>query len=149
MRKALIAVIVASALFAVGAFAANFAFTAEDIASGQDDVLACATDVEVTFPAATWNNATSKYEVASATFAFLNGETAATDCEGITADLRIQIDDPDVPGDEADSTTSLPIGTGGTVTWTNTWEVEDIVGAAVLIEDISIDATTGDFTAFG
>ncbi len=42
MRKALIAVVVASALFAVGAFAASFAVDSENIASGSADVDGCA-----------------------------------------------------------------------------------------------------------
>jgi hypothetical protein len=49
MRKALIAVIVASALFAVGAFAADFTLTAEDTASGADAVDACTDSVTVEF----------------------------------------------------------------------------------------------------
>jgi len=47
MRKWIIAGIVAVALFAVGAFAASFTFTAEDVASGQDAVNSCAASATV------------------------------------------------------------------------------------------------------
>ncbi|MEX0948631.1 MAG: hypothetical protein WD296_07485 [Acidimicrobiia bacterium] len=47
MRKGLIAVIVAGALFAVGAFAATFSLTAEDVSSGADAVTACGTNATV------------------------------------------------------------------------------------------------------
>ena len=140
MRKALIAVIVASALFAVGAFAASFAFTAEDVASGQDDVLSCADTVEVTFPDAEWIAETESYRVANAKFSFFDGTAPALDCSGIIADLRLQLDDPDTEADDVDETDSLAIGSDGTVTLPGPFEVEDIVGAAALIENISIDA---------
>jgi hypothetical protein len=96
MRKALIAAIVATALFAVGAFAATFAVDSEDIASGSDPVGRCATNVDITFdddlPAET--GGTWEVEGATATFYNLAGEirTAATACLPFTADLSIDLD---------------------------------------------------------
>src|SRR5205823_13923015 len=41
MRKWIIAAVVAAALFAIGAFAASFSLTAEDVSSGADAVATC------------------------------------------------------------------------------------------------------------
>ena len=49
MRKALIAVAVATALFAVGAFAASFGVQSEDIASGTNPTTNCAASADVDF----------------------------------------------------------------------------------------------------
>jgi len=49
MRKGIIAAIVAVALFAVGAFAATFTVTTEDVTSGTGEFAACATSVGVEF----------------------------------------------------------------------------------------------------
>ena len=43
MRKGLIALIVAGALFAIGAFAASFSLNSQDVSSGADAVNTCAT----------------------------------------------------------------------------------------------------------
>lgn len=49
MRKAIIAAIVATALFAVGAFAASFTLSAEETASGTDAVAQCTANVDIKF----------------------------------------------------------------------------------------------------
>jgi hypothetical protein len=93
MRKALIAAIVATALFAVGAFAAQFTVSAEDVASGSDGVIACAEYVDVDFDDATPTGTNGDYVVEGATLRFYDGFGAdaepATDCDEFDAEVAI------------------------------------------------------------
>jgi hypothetical protein len=92
MRKALIAVAVATALFAVGAFAASFLVNSEDIASGSNDVVACAPKVDIDFEAPTLNTTTGAWTVANATATFRDAANAAsTGCTGWDAELALQV----------------------------------------------------------
>jgi hypothetical protein len=100
MRKALIAVIVASALFAVGAFAASFAVNAEDVASGADDVAACAANVDVDFDDPTWDGAltapdggTGDWKTAGTTIRFYDASATpalTSACNGFDLTLRVE-----------------------------------------------------------
>jgi hypothetical protein len=76
MRKALIAVAVATVLFAVGAFAASFAVQSEDIASGSNAVAACATNVDVDFDDPVLVPGTGVWTVDGATVRFLDSTGA-------------------------------------------------------------------------
>lgn len=92
MRKAIITVAVATALFAVGAFAASFTVQSEDIASGSDGVVACAPYVDIDFDdpvadgAAEWSvdGATARFYTATG-----SGATLATTCNGFLAELAL------------------------------------------------------------
>ena len=84
MRKALIAVITAAALFAVGAFAAELTVTPDNLASGQEAVAKCG-DAEVEWNT---NNAvnttTGDWTATGATVSFED-----TGCEGALVDLAV------------------------------------------------------------
>lgn len=94
MRKALIAAAVATALFAVGAFAASFTVRSEDIASGANDVDRCAANVDITFndptPPA---SPTGDWTVSTATATFYNADplTPVPGCDGFSANLSLLV----------------------------------------------------------
>jgi hypothetical protein len=134
MRKALIAAAVATALFAVGAFAASFAVDSEDIASGSDGVVACADKVLVDFGTPTYDSTTHKWSVNTAVLTFQTTAGAADpDCAGFVATARISTStaaDQDVEWTHAGT-----IPTGNTVTVTGAAvEVSVVNGAAVLVD---------------
>ena len=152
MRKALIAAIVATALFAVGAFAANFTTSSEDVASGADSVIACADEVDLKFAPGGWNDDTDLYETASVTASFWNGteesRTVANTCNGLPVTILVDLDD----GTEDES--GLINIAAGTATYAPTggWAVSRIEAAAVLVEDVLITDSSGSpfvFEAFG
>jgi hypothetical protein len=93
MRKALIAVAVATALFAVGAFAASFTTVqSEDVASGNNAVTACAEYADVDFDT-TYIPAQNDWNVTGATVTFYanaTGTTIATLCDGFDATLIVE-----------------------------------------------------------
>jgi len=86
MRKALIAVAVATALFAVGAFAASFAMQAEDTASGTNPVTSCADSASVDFTE-TFVPADNNWNITSVTVT-LQG---AADC--VSGDVQLVLQD--------------------------------------------------------
>ena len=94
MRKALIAGIVASALFAVGAFAAVIGTVSGNVASNEGDVGSCAASAEVDFETdanvSPPTGATTDFTVSGATVTLIPdaGET----CEGALVDLAIGSD---------------------------------------------------------
>lgn len=105
MRKALIAAIVATALFAVGAFAAEFTVNADDVASGADAVGSCADTATVEYetnPAVT----DGTFLVTTAIVTFTKGSAPA--CMGATADFAIR----STPGGWSDSG-STTVGSDG------------------------------------
>ena len=55
MRKWIIAAVVAVALFSIGAFAASFTLTAQNVSSGAAPVNTCATQPTGTGNTVTWN----------------------------------------------------------------------------------------------
>jgi len=88
MRKALIAAAVATALFAVGAFAASFTVSSEDIASGTNPVDSCADSATVDFTEKFV--AESQNWVITAAVVTLDG---GSDC--VTADVQLILQDDD------------------------------------------------------
>jgi hypothetical protein len=91
MRKALIAAAVATALFTVGAFAASFAVQSEDVASGANDVTACARQVDIDFDDPTLDTSTGAWTVAGATATFRDSADAAvTTCTGFAGELALK-----------------------------------------------------------
>ena len=91
MRKALIAVITASALFAVGAFAAEFAVDSEQLATGDANVQGCATAADVTFNVGpTIDTSSQDFEVTTVSIAFT--ERSANSCLNAEVDLAIGLD---------------------------------------------------------
>ena len=145
MRKALIAVAVATALFAVGAFAASFAVQSEDTASGTDPVQSCATSAAVDFTE-TFNNAANNWQITAATVT-LQG---AADCT--TADVRLVLQDDDatetvvydnVKTDIADAVNGVTFA-GEVVTLvynTGTLAPGQVWNAAILIDGLQLTTT--------
>jgi hypothetical protein len=138
MRKALIAVAVATALFAVGAFAASFSVRSEDVASGTDPVTACAAQVDVDFSAPVLNTATGHWTVNGATVTFLNASDAlVATCDN--HDARLAVDS---------GAGFQPLGglvavgpPSGTATFSFTAiDVELIVGASVVVDGATLSA---------
>jgi hypothetical protein len=164
MRKAIIAAIVATALFAVGAFAASFAVDSEDIASGADPVDACAELVRITFnepqPASSTNGG-GRWTVSQATATFYSNAAAtspASACVGFDASLALDIDNlpvGDLDGDAdtvvssfAEDTVEL-VGSNVVAVFTissPTTYVDEVVGASVVVDDAFIDAATDTAT---
>ena len=88
MRKALIAAIVATARFAVGAFAASFAVEAEDVASGSDPVATCTDSVDIDFNEI-YVATTKSWEIPTVTVTLTGSDNA---CDGASATLILQND---------------------------------------------------------
>jgi hypothetical protein len=92
MRKALIAIAVATALFAIGAFAAAFTTVqSEDVASGTNSVTACAEFADVDFTTS-YNAASNDWNVTAATVTFYsdNAGTETSACDGFDATLEVE-----------------------------------------------------------
>lgn len=83
MRKAIIAVITASALFAIGAFASNLGVSSDNLASGQDGVTQCG-DASVEWVTDAVVGSSGDWTVTSATVSFLNDT-----CDGAKVDLAV------------------------------------------------------------
>lgn len=146
MRKALIAVIVASALFAVGAFAATFTVSSEDVASGAGAVDRCASSVEITFGTLTPPaDPASDWTVASATATFHNGDPTSpvAFCDGFSADLALVVD-----GASFTTISAVTVGAGGSFasgTAGFTFAAQDvgaITSASVAVDGVVLDDTT-------
>jgi hypothetical protein len=91
MRKALIAVAVATALFAVGAFAATFALTSEDVASERDLVESCAESATVDFTTGAFDSTLGDFPVTGATVTFVAPAGGNADaCNDSDASLSIR-----------------------------------------------------------
>ncbi|MET0904089.1 MAG: hypothetical protein ABWZ52_12675 [Acidimicrobiales bacterium] len=131
MRKALIAVAVATALFAVGAFAAAFTTTnAEDVASGNDTVDACADEVDIDFD--TVFDGVGDWDVDSATVTFYNAANAPTQaCEGFGVNLAVG-----TAGNADASTGTATVATDATSVSVSfdSLKAGDITSAAVLVD---------------
>jgi hypothetical protein len=135
MRKALIAAAVATALFAVGAFAASFTVSSEDIASGTNAVEACATNVDVDFDDPVLNTTTGAWTVDGATVRFLDSAGAAdNDCDPFEAQLAID------SGSGFASVGDTAV-TGNTATFSFTAvNVELVEGASVVVDGATLTA---------
>jgi hypothetical protein len=146
MRKALIAAIVAAALFAVGAFAAEFTVNAEDVASGADAVTACADAVDITFTTdadAATADTPGEWRATSATATFyrvveVEGQevTEEADCDGYTAKLALI-----VAGVTAEYDGNAAVD-GSTVDFTVGELAEEITNAAVVVGGKTLTADT-------
>ena len=142
MRKALIAAIVATALFAVGAFAASFAVEAEDVASGADDVTECASKVDVDFD--TVYDGTSDWNVASAVVTFYTDAatpTTTSGCDGYGLTLMLELEDSE-GGTSEESGEVVVDGTSETVQLDNPVKASEIIGAAVLVDGKALNVET-------
>jgi hypothetical protein len=93
MRKALLGIAVATALFAVGAFAASFIVQSEDVASGADSVVACAVNVDIDFSAPELN-IDGDWVVTGATATFYDSvvSSPASACNGFAAQRAVEVD---------------------------------------------------------
>jgi hypothetical protein len=138
MRKALIAIAVATALFAIGAFAASFAVQSEDIASGTNPTTNCAASASVNFNE-DFDEATNDWNVETITVTLVS----ATTCVGADAQLVLQDNDAGetivldqtktiVAGDVSGSNVVL------TYTPTATLKVADVWNSAILIDNLNI-----------
>jgi len=132
MRKALIAAIVAAALFAVGAFAAEFTVNSEDIASGAGGVGSCADFVEVEYETQeNFDTTETDFVITGATVTFLNevvdaDPVVAPDCVGAVADLALL-------ADEWEDSASTTVAADGTATFVvSSVPVRPVVEVAVL-----------------
>lgn len=118
MRKALIAVIVASVLFAVGAFAATFTVTSSDVASGTDDVGACAEEALVEFTTTTAiddvNVTPPDFLITAVTVTFYNNGAPTDACDGADADIALENGDGDPATTAGNTWQDLPnVSVGG------------------------------------
>lgn len=129
MRKLLLVIAAAMALFTVGAFAASFAVSSEDIASGANAVDACSASVDIEFDDAVVSSAgVWTVNGASATF-------ADTGCDGFDAQLAV------VAGGSDAVTSAKVTVAGNTATFTFApTNVEDIVNASIMVDGVTIPA---------
>ena len=140
MRKALIAVAVATALFAVGAFAASFAVNSEDIASGSNPVAACAAQVDVDFaPPAGPDPTTGAWTVANATVTFRNAtDGLETACAGYDAELALKLGATAAAATYSATTYTTPaggvVGSSHVFTFAAPIDVATIHGASVVVD---------------
>ena len=144
MRKALIAAIVASALFAVGAFAASFTLTPENVASNSAAVGSCADEAVVNFTTSETINTDvnpDDFVVTDITVTFVDEVSEGvfeetTDCDTAKADLALENS-----GTGWQNLTSTTVGTRK-ATWSGLFiPVKPIINVAVLVDGVSISTT--------
>jgi hypothetical protein len=137
MRKLLLVIAAAMALFTVGAFAASFAVQSEDIASGGNPVVACASNVDIDFNDPQVNSTSGAWEVTGAVVSFRNAADAlVTSCSGFQAELALTVSGSTTSVD-ADNTVG-----GSSVTFGfSATNVENITGASVMVDGktLSVD----------
>lgn len=137
MRKALIAAIVAAALFAVGAFAASFGVQAEDVTSGADAVDACAARVDVDFT--TSYDATADDWYIDAAVVTFRDDTNALDDGCADHDLTLVLEDEAGVELPQNATYTWDFDTAGqvaTFSWAdNAGPLASVVGNAALLAD--------------
>lgn len=92
MRKALIAVIAAAVLFAVGAFAASLTVSSENVASGNDSIEACATAVSVQDWITTAPDGASDDDYLATDVDVVLTQAAIGACAGAEVDLAVLTD---------------------------------------------------------
>ena len=130
MRKALIAAAVATALFAVGAFAAALSVQSEDVASGSNDVVACAASVDVDFDDPVLVN-DGTWTVDGATVNFIGG----SGCNEHDARLAV-----DSGSGYVEVGTEQPVNTNSATFTFTAIDVADIVGASVVVDGATLTA---------
>lgn len=135
MRKALLAVAVATALFAVGAFAASFGVNSEDSASGTNPVASCTTGATVTFDEG-FDETSNDWNVDTATVELANAAT----CAGGTLTLVLQDDATGEPiVFEEDALIPAAVSGVATVTFSSVdVPVASVWNAAVLVDGLFI-----------
>ena len=150
MRKAIIAAIVATALFAVGAFAANFVVSSEDVASGANNVSACAPHVDVDFATPTANASTGVWNVGQATVRFYAaaasavGNTTGT-CDGFAVRIAVGMGDtPTSPLTYAEYAANTTVASGATTVALPALDVARIHAVSVVVDGKTL---TADLTA--
>ena len=117
MRKVLIASAVALVLFSVGAFAATFFVNADDIASGTDEVAACADRVDVDWTVGAYDTTANDWNVTHAVLDFFDGNPGAVtqECNGFGAIIALEdgngvkISETTVPATIANGTVTIDI----------------------------------------
>ena len=150
MRKVLIAAVVAVVLFAVGAFAASFIVDAEDIASGTDDVVACAESVQVDFKPAV--RVSGDWVTRGANLTFTDNGANPEGCQGKTVTVVVQTTPigggpPTTLGtpndDAATGTATISAGNTADVTWSPATDpkVREVTGVDVLVEGITVPSS--------
>jgi hypothetical protein len=138
MRKGLIAVIVAGALFAVGAFAASFSLTAEDVSSGADAVTACGTNASVKWHIDDSNGVVVTTSTVAANFLINAYDIDASGCGSAQFVLAIDINNG---ASEVRCKGTLASGSATNVTVassctpTSSINVSTVTGAALLLGD--------------
>lgn len=138
MRKALIAAIVAAALFAVGAFAAEFTLNADDVASGEAPVNACASEADVAWSTTSAVGTDGEFMATGATITFTQTTASPTEgddtgsCAGQQATIAVGLDQAS-DDDTSDVYEDFPCGTiaGGVASCTfspsvKVSEIEDV-----------------------
>jgi hypothetical protein len=136
MRKWIIAVIVAGALFAVGAFAASFALNAENVSSGADPVAACGANATVRWHIDDSNAVQGTPSAPTANFLINAYDVSAPGCGN--ADYRLAIQGTSevlCPGTLSGGAVTGISLTGCSPGGTTTLNVNDVTGAALLIGD--------------
>ncbi|MGH9084840.1 MAG: hypothetical protein ACRDYW_05255 [Acidimicrobiales bacterium] len=148
MRKALIAVAVATALFAVGAFAASFAVQSEDVASGGNAVAACVEEVDIDFgnpvSPSTTGATGGGWTVPTATAKFLSAAAAGSNpCNGFQARLALGLGST-----AANAVTSVYPSTTTYVTVANGEAVFDLGASGIDVELIQRASVVVDGKTF-
>jgi hypothetical protein len=138
MRKALLGIAVATALFAVGAFAASFAVQSEDIASGSNATTNCAASATVNFNE-DFDEVTNNWNVATVTVTL----ASAASCVGGDAQLILQDNDASETIVLDQTKTILAgdlVGANVVLTYTpaGTLAVGDVWNSAILIDNLNI-----------
>ena len=135
MRKGIIAAIVAVALFAVGAFAATFVITSDEVTSGTDTFSQCEATVSVDFETGAYTaglGVEGDFPVTGATATF-----SGPGCDEKVATLAVL----DTNGDAIDEVVGDADVSAGTVDFTLSGViVGDVFGSAVLVEGFPIPA---------
>lgn len=140
MRKAIIAAIVATALFAVGAFAASFTLEAENVSSQATTVGSCAAKAVInwdTSPEISTAVTPNDYLLTGATVTFFtSGNAVENGCSGAKIDLAINngtnwVNVPHVTAGGSTNTVQFDLSTLGI-------PVRTVVGASVLADGAPI-----------
>jgi ABC-type phosphate transport system substrate-binding protein len=138
MRKGLIATAVAVALFAVGAFAASFAVSSEDTASGSDAVSPCADNVVIDFNE-TYSTTSQNWNIASIDVTFTGTNLQACINRAADATLVLQNNGTTKVFEDTktldDSLNFVPSADTGT----SPLPVADVWNAAVLIDGVQLN----------
>jgi hypothetical protein len=133
MRKILIAAVVAVVLFGVGAFAAAFIVNSEDIASGTDDVVACAEEVDVDFTT-DYNTTTEDWDVTGAVLTFYDNPDNDVSCDGFDATVVVETTIDGTVDGEAATESAVVAGGEATVTFDPALNASEVTGASVLVD---------------